>query len=273
MQIYGFYGHSGTGKSTRALSLSHSMKIPAMIDDGLLIVNGQKIAGTSAKYEKNKMKAIKRAIFHDLRHAEEVKSAITSLAIEKLMILGTSREMVLKIVKVLDLPEPLEWINIADIASPDDIRSALYTRRTEGKHVIPIPKIEVEKNLLSKWILKVQSIFSDDKRVIGESTVVFARFQLGRIFIHENCIKDIIHSSCRNIKGLVSINRVSVKKDDLASIVVHVTIKYGEKLPQIAHEIQYTIQQALEKMMLFAHHPPQIVVSHLSVEKTPSKRR
>lgn len=263
MQIFGLYGSSGTGKSSRSLSLSHHMRIPAIIDDGLLILNGQKVAGTSAKYEKNKMTAIKRAIFHDSRHANEVKTAIKALSIEKILILGTSRGMIGKITEVLNLPEPMEWIAIEDIATSEEIRSALYTRRTEGKHVIPVPRVEVEKNLISKWIVKVQSIFSHDKKIIGESTIVFPRFQLGRIYIRDACVKDIIHACCRNTDGLISINKIVVQPGNLSDITIYVTIQYGKKIPEVAQHLQHSIQQALDKMLVYVPTLPRIFVTKL----------
>ena len=63
MEIFALSGPSGTGKSTSALSFAYEKKIPAIIDDGLLIVNGKKVAGTSAKFEKNTITAVKRATF------------------------------------------------------------------------------------------------------------------------------------------------------------------------------------------------------------------
>jgi hypothetical protein len=266
MQIYGFYGYSGTGKSTRAISLSHNMRIPAIIDDGLLIIHGRKIAGTSAKYEVNKMRAIKRAIFFDSDHAREVSAAIEKHQPEKMLLLGTSKEMILKIVDRLGLPQPMEWIRIEDLATDQEIKSALYTRKIEGRHVIPIPKIEVEKNLLSKWILKVQNIFSTESREkIGESTVVFARFQLGKILVHENCIRDIIQGSCRNLPGLVSINKISIGQS-VGSISVYVTLQYGSPIQEIARTIQNKILEAFEKVLTYPPYPPEIVVSQLQLD-------
>lgn len=265
MRVYGFYGNSGTGKSSRAISLSHQMRIPAIIDDGLFILHGRKVAGTSAKYELNRMKAIKRAIFHDDLHAREVSEAIKTHQPDKIIVLGTSRNMILKIVERLGLPQPDEWITIEDVANEQEIKQALYTRRMEGRHVIPIPKIEVEKKLLSKWILKVQNIFSPEGREkIGESTVVFARFQMGRIFVHENCIKDIILGSCQNLPGLVSINKIQVGKH-LGSITIHVTLQYGYPLISVAEKIQQTVLEALEKVLPSPPSSPQIVVSQLQI--------
>lgn len=52
MKVYSLSGPSGTGKSTSALSFAHKIGVQAIIDDGLLIVNGVRVAGVSAKFEK-----------------------------------------------------------------------------------------------------------------------------------------------------------------------------------------------------------------------------
>ena len=67
MKIYSLSGPSGTGKSTIALHLLIN-HIPAIIDDGLLIIEGGKVAGISAKFEKNSITAVRRAIFSDEQH-------------------------------------------------------------------------------------------------------------------------------------------------------------------------------------------------------------
>ena len=73
MIIHSLSGPSGTGKSTSALQFAYEHEIEAIIDDGMLIINGEKIAGTSAKYEKNTITAIRRAIFEDDVHKNEVQ--------------------------------------------------------------------------------------------------------------------------------------------------------------------------------------------------------
>ena len=72
MEVYSLSGPSGTGKSTSALEFAHKHEIDGIIDDGLLIVNGQKIAGISAKFEKNTVTAVRRAIFQDEEHRNAV---------------------------------------------------------------------------------------------------------------------------------------------------------------------------------------------------------
>lgn len=52
VKVYSLSGPSGTGKSTSALAFAHKLGVEAIVDDGLLIVNGVRVAGLSAKFEK-----------------------------------------------------------------------------------------------------------------------------------------------------------------------------------------------------------------------------
>src|SRR5699024_10164756 len=93
MNVYSFIGKSGTGKSSNAIQFAYEHNIPAIIDDGLLIVNGHKVAGKSAKYEKTTIAAVKRAIISSEKHMTEVKNKLVKLNIDRLLIIGTSMEM------------------------------------------------------------------------------------------------------------------------------------------------------------------------------------
>lgn len=73
MEVYALIGASGTGKSHNANSVMEQYHIEMMIDDGLLIKDGKKMAGTSAKAEETTVAAVKRAIFHDPIHASQVR--------------------------------------------------------------------------------------------------------------------------------------------------------------------------------------------------------
>ena len=145
MQVYGLCGSSGTGKSHQAVTLTKQLGISAIIDDGLLISGNRIMAGRSAKAESSSMAATRRAIFHDAQHAATVRNAIQKLAPEKIMVLGTSQAMVRRICSALDLPEPGIWLDIADIASAQEMLRAQHQRIMEGTHVIPVAPTEVRR--------------------------------------------------------------------------------------------------------------------------------
>ncbi|MCH3915053.1 MAG: hypothetical protein LKE29_07235 [Acidaminococcaceae bacterium] len=106
MEVVAFVGPSGTGKSYRAIGVAHTHQCNGIIDDGLLIEGTKILAGSSAKNEQNKVQAVKRAIFMDKDHCEEVKAALKKSNITRLLVIGTSDKMVNKICERLDLPQP-----------------------------------------------------------------------------------------------------------------------------------------------------------------------
>ncbi|NLZ90789.1 MAG: hypothetical protein GX918_02585, partial [Clostridiales bacterium] len=94
MQVVSLVGSSGTGKSYRALIVAKENDIDYLIDDGLLIKGNKIVAGTSAKKENTKIAAVRRALFMEPAHREEVVKAIKALDPDRMLILGTSDEMV-----------------------------------------------------------------------------------------------------------------------------------------------------------------------------------
>jgi len=65
VEIFALIGGSGTGKSHKALLIAHKYNINYVIDDGLLIRKYKILAGHSAKKDKNRIQAIRTAIFED----------------------------------------------------------------------------------------------------------------------------------------------------------------------------------------------------------------
>ncbi len=243
MDIYALYGTSGSGKSTIALQLAHKLDVEAIIDDGILIYQGQKVAGNSAKYEKTKIQAVKRAIFHYAEHADEVRQALRRIAPERLLILGTSRRMITRITEALELPQPKEFISIESLKSTAQIEAAKYVRETQGKHVIPVPRVEVEKDFFQRIISHAQQILSPKKEVIGETTVVHPSFTGGRIHVHEQVLKKIVQITCMRFPEVTRIQRTVYTFEDLPRFSVYL----GMKLPfgQSLRPTLSALQQAL----------------------------
>ncbi|GHT96678.1 hypothetical protein FACS1894141_7090 [Spirochaetia bacterium] len=133
VKIYALVGESGTGKSFRAKLVAQKYGIDFIIDDGLLIRDNRIVAGHSAKKEKTFMAAVKVALFDDKAQRDEVARKLQGEKFRKLLILGTSDKMVIKIANRLQLPAPSRIIKIEDIAPQEDIEKAIRTRKIEGK--------------------------------------------------------------------------------------------------------------------------------------------
>jgi uncharacterized alkaline shock family protein YloU len=265
MRIYALYGTSGTGKSSSALELAHRLQIDAIIDDGILIYQGRKIAGTSAKYEKTRIQAVKRAIFHYRDHADEVRRTLERLDLERLLILGTSRKMIQRIVETLQLDAPIEYIPIESIKPAKEIEAARYIRETQGKHVIPIPRVEVEKDLFQRLIASAQKILSPKKEVIGETTVVHPTFSGGRIQIHEQVLRKIVQAACSRFPEVARVHKTVYSFEDLPRITVTITLRlpFGSSIRPVIRELQEVLYEELGYCLNIA--PASIDVQLLSL--------
>lgn len=197
MEIFSLSGPSGTGKSTSALSFAYQKKIPAIIDDGLLIINGYRVAGTSAKFEKNTLTAVKRATFFDEIHIKEVQDALRIFFVNRILIIGTSDKMTKLISSRLQLGSINHFYHVEDIRSSSEIKLAQYIRKTEGKHIIPIPYKQVEQNFFKRLIQRGKEIFSSKKERIGETTIVLPDFHRGAIQIDKRVFRDIVRHICQ----------------------------------------------------------------------------
>lgn len=264
MEIYSLSGPSGTGKSTSALQFAFTHQIEAIIDDGLFIVNGTKVAGTSAKFEKNTMTAVKRAIFTEDAHCEEVKAAIQQYGIQTLLIIGTSEKMTRHIAKRLEIGDIQHFCTIEDIRSEREIKMAQFVRSTQGKHVMPIPYKQVEQNFFKRLVQRGMEIFSSKKEKIGETTIVFPDF-------HQETIQISRHVYVKIIKHIILQNAEVYKLEGLE-------FSMGGKLPLIVADIilkgpiTYTVQdkmQALQRQIdeaFLLHFGIQTGTIHLKVK-------
>ena len=177
-QAYALVGKSGTGKSFQARSVAQRFRIDLIIDDGLLI-KGQKIlAGKSAKREKGILGAIRTALFATPEHVEEVKKVLSRENYRRIMIIGTSVKMIERIRRTLELPPLHRIITIEEVSRPEEILTALAVRAEQGKHIIPVPAVEVKRNYPHiffesiKILLKGSALSRTKKENIVEKTVV-----------------------------------------------------------------------------------------------------
>ncbi|WP_077214284.1 hypothetical protein [Bacillus dakarensis] len=252
MEVFALSGASGTGKSTIALSFAHEKKIPAIIDDGLLIFNGHRIAGTSAKFEKNPITAVKRAVFFDIGHRQEVQAAIAAHFINKILIIGTSDKMVKQIAKNLGLGEIKQIYHIEDIRTSSEIKMAQFIRKTEGKHVIPIPYRQVEQNFFKKLIQKGMKIFTPKKEMIGETTIVHPDFQRGHITIHKNVFKDIVEDVCLRHKDVYECKSIQISMKSVPilklNIVLHTPLDRSINVVKMTEDLQKELFDVFKKI-------------------------
>lgn len=254
MKVYGLVGKSGTGKSYQAMNVSKEKNIDYIIDDGLLISGSAILAGKSAKRQATKVGAIKTALFSEEAHREAVANEIISQMPESILILGTSEAMIRKIVERLKLPPPAEILKIEDVSTNEEIEIAIKQRREWGKHVIPVPAIQLKKHF-SGYLLDPLSLFKGwgGKHALSEKSVVRPVFSyLGNFIISDKVITDIINCIVSQTPGVFSASRVMVVSSEGGiSIQVVAILDYGCRIIEVAKIFQKSIADMVALMTAF----------------------
>ena len=276
MDVIALVGPSGTGKSHRALMVAKQHGADAIIDDGILIKDGKIVAGSSAKKEQSKIMAVRRAIFVLPGHADEVREAIQKVRPHRILILGTSENMIHKISKSLDLPPISTIIHIEDIASKAEMAKARFYRLKEGKHIIPVPTIELKPHFSGFLIDPLQSLFKHSRvrrRKLGEKSIVRPIFSYyGKLVIDDFVIRKIVEKTVRAKESVKKIKNVNIKhilkgEDDLGlSISCEIILNYGSHIPTLISQTQSKVREVIEFSTGLIVHSINIVVRALYVE-------
>lgn len=252
MEAMALVGGAGSGKSHRAGIVAHQHRCDLIIDDGLLIKDGKILAGSSAKREDNKMAAVRRAIFHEKEHREEVRTALWSLKPKRVLVLGTSDDMIVRICDALDLPHPEQTIRIEEIASPAQIRLA-RRKRLEGKHVIPAPTFEVKKTFSGYMVDPLRFFLKRDQgpdAMEMEKSVVRPTFSsLGRFFIADTVVAAIATKAAELVDGIGRVNRVVVESRREGVLVdMEIVLRYGFPVWEVLGHAQTSVAKQIEHM-------------------------
>lgn len=253
MEVIALVGPSGTGKSHRALIIAHDYKADGIIDDGILIKGTKIIAGYSAKNEPNKIQAVKRAIFSDDKHVFEVATAIESLKIKRLLIIGTSVNMIIRIASRLKIPTPIKYIKIEDVATRKEMAKARASRLKEGKHIIPVPTIELKPHFSGQFIDPILVFFnrSQQKNVMArEKSIVRPSFSYyGKMLIDDAAVLDVVGITLSEVEDVARARKIAMSADPetkIVSISVGIYVYYGAYLPQLVGLIRVLIKDKVE---------------------------
>jgi uncharacterized alkaline shock family protein YloU len=273
LKVIGFIGPSGTGKSHRASWVARERGTDYIIDDGLLIKGNQVISGSSAKKETTKIASIKRALFIDPKHAQEVKQTINVYNPEAILILGTSDGMVETIVKNLELSGINQRVYIQEVADEYEIKQALATRREQGKHVIPVPTFEIQKDF-SGYFLDPLRIFrrkgKGNFELEDERSVVRPTFSyMGKYTISDYTIYQLTEHVVTEINGVSKISRFRVENSpDGINIEMDLVLKYGYPIRDLLKEVQNKVKIEVEQLTALNIKALNVIAKSLIVEKS-----
>ena len=278
MEVVAFVGPSGTGKSHRALAVAHDNKSEAIIDDGLLIKGTKILAGSSAKSEQNRIQAVKRAIFSDQEQVDEVKKAIAEAKIERLLVIGTSENMALKICLRLGLPKPAKFVKIQDIASKHEINRARQIRLKEGKHIVPVPTVELKPHLSGILVDLPHHLFSRKKkiRVSDEKSIVRPSFSYyGKLAISDYVVIDIVNIIVGKIRGIDRVPNIKVRRpsDPVKGMTIYIDLVlfYGANIFEVVSALQHKVKEKVEMMTAMRVKEVNVDVKSLSVASADKK--
>jgi uncharacterized alkaline shock family protein YloU/adenylate kinase family enzyme len=263
-KVYALTGDSGTGKSFQAKIVAQKYGIEFIIDDGLLIRDNRILAGHSAKKEHTFLAAVKVALFDEKSHRDEVARKLQSEKYKRILLLGTSEKMVNKIAARLQLPPPSKIIKIEDIATQEEIDRAIRTRRIEGKHVIPLPSLEVKRSY--------PNIFYDAIRIFKrrispegnpnnlptglgpvptllEKSVVRPEYsKRGKVIISQSALSQMVIHCVDEYNSNIKIKKILVKDAEIGyRLVITIDVPYGIQLGGNIHEMQQHIIENIER--------------------------
>ncbi|KUO52174.1 MAG: hypothetical protein APF76_03815 [Desulfitibacter sp. BRH_c19] len=258
MEVLALVGPSGSGKSHRALLVAHEYNIDIIIDDGLAIKGSQILAGISAKRQPTKVGAIKTALFRSEEHSAEVKKVIMDEKAKKVLLLGTSLEMVNRIANRLGISVPKQIIYITDIASEKEIEQAYSRRKRFGTHVVPAPTLAVKPKFSGLMIQPFKILFHKPirgsnplKPIHLEQTVVRPTFNyLGKFFISNPVLKDIVKYSLEKFTFPVKLTKIDTQTFAEGIIInIDVIVEHGiNNIPSMIKDIQKIILSNIEYM-------------------------
>ncbi len=270
IQVYALVGKSGTGKSFRARLVMEKYSVDLLIDDGLLIHEQKIIAGKSAKREKAYLAAVRTALFAERDHCREVRHAIERVRFKRILVIGTSERMIHKICRALKLPEPKKIITIEDVATSDEIETAINHRLSHGRHVIPVPSVEVKRNYPRimadsfKLILE-RGIGAFSRRKAYEKTVVRPEFaKKGSITISEAALTQMVMHCVDEFVPGIKIQRMSFRVDARGyHIDLHVQVPYRLQLSGSIYDLQQYVVEHIEKFTGIMIHELNIVIDNV----------
>lgn len=270
IKVYAFVGPSGTGKSYRAQMVASEKNIKFIIDDGLLIMDNQVIAGESAKKAPTKIETVKKALFYKEEDKQPILKALKKYKPESILILGTSDGMVQKIAANLGLPEISETTYISEVATQEEMQTARRIRVTEGKHVIPVPTFEIKKDF-SGYLLDPLQIFKTkgrgNKPYISEKSIIRPTFSyLGNFTISDTVFRQILEYLVAKTPGIYKVQKIRVENfGEGAKLYMEVTVVYGFNVIDGINEFKNKAKKEIEKLTAMNVEEFEVVVKNIYV--------
>ena len=174
------------------------------------------------------------------------------------------------------MPSIQKIIHIEDIATRSEIEEARFHRLKEGKHIIPVPTIELKPHFSGYLIDPIQSFFKRSRtkrRRLGEKSIVRPIFSYyGKLVIDDSAIRSIVWSviggkSFVHKVGAIKVShRYEGEEDRGLDISCEITLSYGNHIPTLIEQTQNKVCEAVEFMTGMIVNSINIAVRALYVE-------
>ena len=185
--------------------------------------------------------------------------------------------MVIKITTRLQLPQPSKIIHIEDIATKEEIEQAIRSRRIEGKHVIPVPSIEIKQNYPKIFYNRIRVILKNKKKAftpgnskVFEKSIVRPEFsKKGRISISEAAITQMVMHCVSEFDPQIIVKKLTIKTNpESYRLIIMVDVPFGTQLAGKIHNLQQYIIENIEKYTGILIEEVSIIIDKVTVQKT-----
>jgi len=169
-----------------------------------------------------------------------------------------------KITKALGLQEPDRYIRIEDVATPKEIEKAQHARLKEGKHIIPVPTMELKPHFRGYLIDPIKTMWrrrtlkKQDQDTLGqigsegfERSVVRPAFSYyGRLTFDDDVIIKLIRNGLKKVAGVDETSIISFKKSDKGQnglvVDMAVVIEHGYPVKPLMQQVQKSVRNEIE---------------------------
>ena len=197
--------------------------------------------------------AVKCAVFMEEEQRRSMAEKIRELNVKSVLILGTSEKMTKRIAASLELGEVKKFIKIEDIATKEEIETALETRNSRGMHTIPVSTFAIKKDFSGLWIDKVkiflgarkgQPSFEETKSVVRPTFSYFGDFH-----IRNRVICDIAGYAAQKLPEVYLVSKVQTENRETGvDISITLSLRYGCSIVETSNSIIKNVAKDVEYM-------------------------
>ncbi|MGD9950893.1 MAG: hypothetical protein AB7U29_20880, partial [Desulfobulbus sp.] len=203
----------------------------------------------------------------------------------KILILGTSEKMVTRLAEMLELPPITQIIKIEEIASQKDIENALKSRFEEGKHVIPVPAIEVKRDYAQILSDTIRIFFKggNDKDGVKKSrffekSVVQPQYHEkgvgGSVTISEAALTQMILHCIDEQDAEILVRKIKVKLGRSGyGIDLFIDVPFGKTLSGELHELRNYILENIQRYTGIMIDHLEISIDNISQRKKETQKK